>query len=1623
MGRKLLSSNTLRVMVIVYAMIAASFVMAVDGHVVAAQSATTPPLVIGLQNDAPNLNYFDPATNSVWKAYIIGYDFESLFTYDPDQNIYAVLADPSFGGTNCPSGLTAYPGVLGACIDSTGYNVTIRLRTGITFTDGKALTRWDVIFSYQTLWTSTYNQYIYEALFWNTPRVPLWNATSAGLAYSYNPATGVCTGVGCSHLGVENGTYANSIVFHLTKQEVQVGSQTITGAYALFFTNTLGIPIIPEHIWTTHINPDAQLNPLEPSIGGNPNYVTDTYDRSIDFKFGSSPNDVAATVGTGPFKLIDWIPGTSSEIQVSSTYWGFSQYHTWRNTNYYFGPLYVRQINFLIFGSLDVVSLALQQGSIDTMVWSLTPGFLSQVQFNPAISVEQVTDDGFYYLAFNMRVYPFSDLCLREAISMAVDKQYIVNTLRGGFATPGTVPISVINPVYENFSATPPSFNLAGAATLLDSCGYHVNPSTGFRTLPNGQPFSATILTPPKDYDPTRADAGIMISNNLKSIGLDINSAPTSFDTIVAKAFSPPVQFQMFILGWVNLGPFPEAYLCSFFCHNDDVNINPSGSNAPGFNNATFDNLMSQALITVDPSTRQTLIQNAEGILTDQLPYDTLYYNKDLNAYRNDRWVGWVNTPPNLYNFYSLVNLRPAGIPAPPPPPSGALQLAMTLPARALGDHTVPVNVFVSRNGVPVNGAAVYLNGTLESGVKLGSDSATTNAEGMATVSWHVPVIQGSMILTGTAVLGGSVGVSAKQVEVTIGPPAPMAILTLSTTTPVVAPGGTATVTANLVDGQGNGLSNVRVSIDTTLMQGTIAPPSQLTGSGGTATFTYTAPATAQKFPNADLMDTIRANVTVPDTIAGATQTYSLVIMVQNPNAPNWVILSTPGLGTGLVLNATNPQTTIQVLASGFAGTPIAGVAIAPNYTDKKNVTISWTSGANVTDASGLATFTVAETAYALAHLNNTNVLVRFTAPFAASATSDELSFLVSDGVTTGYAAEITFGTPGIAYAAAKGTDTVTAKVWAQTGLPAVGVPVMFNIPLGDLGLPAQFPFTYSFVNVEGTKGGYQNAEYGGSGLDMGFGFAFGSLGGTFQNSTGPLGPSNPPITPWQGPAYGVENAINDYEYINVGNNYATNTTIDSCDPTTYPAGFNGLYYVNATSVTGAAGTYTTSFFVNPEVSDQLIPVTLYVGHPGLNVTINACSFVASIGNAAFAIDAGVVSQRAPVFALGSVAMSPAVMTSDSPTMQVTAKLYTLSGPAANVQVFLTASLLGTVRNVLGLTGGTMTTDSTGTLTYTVNLQTGAVFSYLKKALPGVSQSFAFSIIPADPAYAFGGRDQMLAPAYGTDSWWSSPTSESLLAKIPFGFDAGYLYIPTTVGFASATVGQTLVSPGSTIQVTVAVDNGVGEPIANASVWSASVSALTALDGTATFNVTVGSGSVENLAVVTTPDGQVIRTWYGVMASGPVLSYGAITPTVNTAGSASTFSLLVTNTLPVAGTATVWLQVGSANVSAATVTLASSGSQTVQFSYVFATAGTYTVTVGTQSIQVTVPAASGPDLTGLYALAGGLLVVGLVVGAVVGLMLSRRRKPPTAMPEETASEIPPEESKAAEEELGPEEKL
>jgi len=650
---------------LVASMLATSMLFPVANAPPAAQDTLT----VGVQNDTPNLHPWDIATNTIWKSFLWRqWVFEGLYRLHPEWNTtYAVLAEGN------------------PIVDMSGLNVTVRIRTGVTFTDGQPMNATDVLFSYQVLaFNSQLSDPILKSIVYPVAVWPRWNATLTTWGAAH-----------LSHVGI-TATDATTLVFHLRQP------------YSMFYFGTLLTPIMPVHVWKDHL---VQVNLANYAIpGGTPISPTQP-EFDLDTGFGSSPSDGQATIGTGPWYLVRWTPLVSAEIRVYAGYWGKSQNIIFQSTVYPFFPLNVRTILFRIYGTLDVAIFALHQGEVHVVPWSLPIGFYNDLKQEAWSGFVISINDRFDYLAFNLRKAPMSDLNFRKAVSRAIDKDFISARLMAGFGINGQVPVSPINPGYINSSAQTPSFDLSQANAILDAAGYAY--SGQYRTMPGGAPLHLSILAPAKDYDPVRADAGIIISNSLKAVGLNIDSAPTAYDAIMSAVFSA-VQFDMYILDWTALGPYPEKYLDDLFgCGN--FAERGLGDNTPGYCNSQLEAYLATMDNSLNDVARIQAAKDAQGILVKDLPYNTFVVPRNIEGYRADVWCGWTPVWGEIFNSYSIGILGECPVPdyapvQPQPvsptgtPPSSSLSLSIQVQNKGGGGATANTTLIFyneSNSGIP----------------------------------------------------------------------------------------------------------------------------------------------------------------------------------------------------------------------------------------------------------------------------------------------------------------------------------------------------------------------------------------------------------------------------------------------------------------------------------------------------------------------------------------------------------------------------------------------------------------------------------------------------------------------------------------------------------------------------------------------------------------------------------------------------------------------------------------------------------------------------------------------------------------------------------------------------------
>jgi len=199
---------------------------------------------------------------------------------------------------------------------------------------------------------------------------------------------------------------------------------------APFATITLSqIPLLPQHIWEGIENP-GELTPSEiPTVGSGP-FVFDRYDR-----------------------------GEFMSITTNADHFHADEINT-------------DAVEFVIYADAEGVFTALQTGQIDMTAWRLEPGQIPLAEENEELTVVSVPDFGYYHMTFNTRRAPFDDVAVRRALTMAMDRERMVNVLLDGRGEVGTSIIAPVNafwhaPFIERFE-----FDMEAARAELEAAGY-----------------------------------------------------------------------------------------------------------------------------------------------------------------------------------------------------------------------------------------------------------------------------------------------------------------------------------------------------------------------------------------------------------------------------------------------------------------------------------------------------------------------------------------------------------------------------------------------------------------------------------------------------------------------------------------------------------------------------------------------------------------------------------------------------------------------------------------------------------------------------------------------------------------------------------------------------------------------------------------------------------------------------------------------------------------------------------------------------------------------------------------------------------------------------------------------
>ncbi len=279
--------------------------------------------------------------------------------------------------------------------------------------------------------------------------------------------------------------------------------------------------------------------------------------------------------GTGPFKFKEYVPNTRVVLERNAEYWES-------------GKPYVDGIEMTIAADDTARTAAVRTGTVDFIEYAPLKD-IPVLKNDNSLALAGDQNTNIRFIGLNVTRKPFSDLKVRQAIALAVDREAVLGPAVFGFGTPT---LEIFPPGYwAGLGTKPANADIAKAKALLTEAGYKDG-------------FSTTILSW-SQYS-FLSNAAVVVQEQLKQIGnLDNN-----FDLTVSgtSAYVDP----------------NDIYLRNFGTGQP--------SNAVRYSNPKADELIAAGTATTDQTKRKQIYQQLQQLLLDDVPWVNLYIANQFEA-------------------------------------------------------------------------------------------------------------------------------------------------------------------------------------------------------------------------------------------------------------------------------------------------------------------------------------------------------------------------------------------------------------------------------------------------------------------------------------------------------------------------------------------------------------------------------------------------------------------------------------------------------------------------------------------------------------------------------------------------------------------------------------------------------------------------------------------------------------------------------------------------------------------------------------------------------------------------------------------------------------------------------
>ncbi|MDR1775178.1 MAG: ABC transporter substrate-binding protein [Actinomycetes bacterium] len=316
-------------------------------------------------------------------------------------------------------------------------------------------------------------------------------------------------------------------------------------------------------------------------------------------------------VGTGPYKVSAWSPGSEIVLEYNDNYWNKAAD----------GEPDIKTVEFQIITEDATRIMAITSGQIDLN--TVTPvDLLPDVEKSENVNYYMIPSGGMQTITFNCLKAPFDDANIRRAIACAIDIEPIQQSIVGEWGDP------------TNYLLVPEQLFTIDKQAWLD---YQSNAKVFKYNLDEAKSYLAKSSKPDGfecellvGGNATENSFALAVQQALKELNITVNIKKVSNDELNSTQFGTGITdgvrpYEMAIFEWNPDFPDPSADLTPMLMSNG---TGEGGSNFAAFKDKTVDAKLNEQAASADDAERTKLMQEALDIVNDQVPYYVWTHHK-----------------------------------------------------------------------------------------------------------------------------------------------------------------------------------------------------------------------------------------------------------------------------------------------------------------------------------------------------------------------------------------------------------------------------------------------------------------------------------------------------------------------------------------------------------------------------------------------------------------------------------------------------------------------------------------------------------------------------------------------------------------------------------------------------------------------------------------------------------------------------------------------------------------------------------------------------------------------------------------------------------------------------------